>query len=102
MLFPSTAPNISVLRKVLAIDAQYPNRGARQLAASQVLRKVLAIDAQYAERIARDRDLPYFPVRGPGHRRNRRSPCAAPGSLPGRCLGPRRAAPVRSAAGVDR
>lgn len=40
MLFPLPAPNTSVLRKVLAIDAQY------------------------AERIARDLDLPYFPVRG--------------------------------------
>lgn len=31
---------------------------------TSVLRKVLAIDAQYAERVARDLDLPYFPVRG--------------------------------------
>ncbi|MFZ1829555.1 MAG: hypothetical protein WAW42_12485 [Candidatus Competibacteraceae bacterium] len=29
-----------------------------------ILRKVLAIDAQYAERAAYDLDLPYFPVRG--------------------------------------
>lgn len=32
--------------------------------APAALRKVLAIDAQYAERAARDLDLPYFPVRG--------------------------------------
>lgn len=31
---------------------------------SSILRKVLAIDAQYAERVAYDLDLPYFPVRG--------------------------------------
>ena len=40
MLFPLSAPTTSVLRKVLAIDAQY------------------------AERVAHDLDLPYFPVRG--------------------------------------